>query len=70
MSTNPTHEPQYLTLRQAAQLTQLCTKTLRRAIARGLLVASQPGGRDYRLTRDSIRSWMEQTRATTSTANT
>lgn len=62
--TNP--EPQYLTLAQAAQVCQLCSKTLVRAIKDGRLKASQPGGRDYRISRSAIDAWMKQTRAVAS----
>lgn len=59
-------EPQYLTLAQAAQVCQLCTKSLVRAIKDGRLEASQPGGRDYRISRLAIARWMAATSTKTS----
>ena len=59
MNTQPL--PAIMTITEAAQVCRCHHSTLRRAIARGDLTVSRPGGRDIRITADQLMT------ATTST---
>lgn len=64
MNTQPL--PAIMTIVEAAAVCRCHHSTLRRAIARGDLVVSRPGGRDIRITADQLQAWL----ASTSTSKT
>lgn len=56
-----TETPDFMTLQEAADLVRVHHTTLRKAIHAGLLPASMPNGRSYRITREGIQQWLENT---------
>lgn len=50
--------PRYITLQQAAEMSQFSTETLRKAISDGKLMASKPGGREIRILLSDFQFWM------------
>lgn len=53
--------PAIMTITEAATVMGMHHTTLRRAIRDGLLPASQPDGRAYRITREQLMRWLETT---------
>lgn len=52
--------PRYITLQQAAEMSQFSTETLRKAIADGKLMASKPSGREIRILLSDFQFWMSE----------
>lgn len=53
--------PRYITLQQAAEMSQFSTETLRKAISDGKLMASKPGGgREIRILLSDFQFWMSE----------
>lgn len=55
--------PMFLTLKQAADVTQASVDTIRRAIARGTLPAATKGKRLIRIARSDLLAWMTEAAA-------